>query len=201
MTTKTIRTASIQTCAANVVALSVRIMDMRASSQSISQQIAARIKANGMKANDRNTDDAKAFSKKLRDDVTSIAKLECPKHIKIDDLIAQSLNVLKTQISYAWNIVQTKGDANGRLLPAKTGANVATKKETPEQASAPATKQVEMKVTRDAALAFMATALGGNVAENEFALGYLLDNSSVMRAKLVTLVKVQFEAAAIRKAA
>lgn len=178
-----------------VVTNAAEALKVRNAGYSISQQIAALYKANGIKS--RDADGYKAFRKNMRDKLA--AKLEGAD----DDLKQLASRTLDAQLSYGMNIVTghnragDKTDANGRVIKAKARGTKAAKRDTPAEKEVPQVKHV---VTRDAALAFMSAALGGNQAENEFALAYLIDTPA-MRDKLIQMVKFSFEAAALKKAA
>lgn len=186
---------TIKSVAANIAALANKTAETRSFSQSISQQIADLIRQK--KITDRKGEDAKAFGAALKKEVEA-QPYEPVGELTADDVKRLAIRCMDAQRCYAWNIVEGKGDANGRTLPEKKGAqtNKAGKIEKPEKE----VPQVRHIVTREAAIAFFGSALGGNTAENEFALAYMLDNPG-MRDKLIAMVKFAFESAALRKAA
>jgi hypothetical protein len=188
------KVATLSSIAAQLMGIAKTQEELADAARSVSQNIAARIVASGMDADDRNTEAAATFRDKLN---TAIRNTDGAS----PERIAKALNVAKTQLCFAWNIVQGKGDENGRTLPTKKGANVATKKESTEKASAPAVKQVQMQVTRDAAIAYMASAMGGDQQMLMYCFNFLIDNNVHMRSKFLKFCELNHVPAEVKKAA
>lgn len=117
--------------------------------------------------------------------------------------IIRAKGTLKTWINYAWNLMRCDEDgvmpdgsqvnSGGRKVATRDGApsHKAAPRQSAEKASAPKVQQVQLSVTREAAIEFMVTALGGDVEVVRYSIGYILDNPTFMREALINIVKAR----------